>query len=232
MAGVRFLDLAATSAVVAAISGRKAKVQLLADALRRLAGDEIAAGAAYLAGELRQRQRGVGWASLRALPPPAEAATLTVAQVDAAVEEIAGVAGAGSQARRRQLLGELFGAATVDEQQLLVGLFSGELRQGAQAGLLADAVARAAEVPAVAVRRGLLLAGDLRQVAVAALSGGAGALAGFRLRVGRPLAPMLAQSAPDVAAALEVTGVPSAVDVKLDGIRVQVHRSGDEVAVF
>jgi DNA ligase 1 len=229
---VLFLDLAATSAAVSDVSGRKAKVELLADALRRLGAEELAAGSAYLAGELRQRQTGVGYASLRDLPPPAAEPTLTVAQVDALVGELSAVAGAGSQARRRELVAALFGRATADEQRLLVGLFGGELRQGAQAGLLADAIARAAGVAPAAVRRALLLSGDLKQVAVAALTGGAPALAAFALRLGTPLAPMLAQSAPDVSAALLATGSPATVDAKLDGIRIQVHRSGGDVAVF
>jgi DNA ligase-1 len=232
MSDVRFLDLAATSAAVAASSGRKAKIELLAAALRLLDPRELAAGSAYLAGELPQRQTGVGYASLRDRVPPADEATLTVAQVDAAIAAIAVVTGAGSQARRRELVGALFGAATADEQRLLVGLFSGELRQGAQAGLLADAIAKAAEVPVPAVRRALLLSGDLKRVAVAALTGGAAELAAIHLRVGTPLTPMLAASAPDVSAALLATGVPATVDVKLDGIRIQVHRSGAEVAVF
>src|SRR5689334_14043189 len=229
---VRFLDLAATSAAVTATSGRKAKIELLADALRRLDPGEIAAGSAFLAGELRQRQTGVGYASLRDRPPPAAEATLTVGAVDAAIAEISVVAGAGSQARRRDLLGALFGAATADEQRLLIGLFGGELRQGAQAGLLADAIASAAGVPLTAVRRALLLSGDLKQVALAALTGGAPALAEIHLRVGTPLTPMLASSATDVAAALDATGTPATIDMKLDGIRIQVHRSGDDVAVF
>ncbi|MEU8656359.1 ATP-dependent DNA ligase [Actinoplanes philippinensis] len=229
---MRFLDIAATSAAVAATSGRKAKIELLAGALRRLGPDEIVAGAAYLAGELRQRQTGVGYAALRDRPEPAAEATLTVAAVDAAIAEISAVSGAGSQARRKQLLGALFAAATAQEQLLLIGLFGGELRQGAQAGLLAEAIAAAAEVPATTVRRALLLAGDLKAVAEAALTGGAPALARIHLRVGTPLSPMLASSAPDVAAALLATGTPAVVDTKLDGIRIQVHRSGDEVAVF
>ncbi|MFG1844588.1 ATP-dependent DNA ligase [Micromonospora carbonacea] len=229
---VRFLDLAATSAAVGATTGRRAKVELLAAALRSLDPAEIPAGAGWLAGELRQRQTGVGWAGLRDLPPPAAEPTLTVRAVDAVIDDIASVGGPGSQARRRQLLHGLFAAATADEQRMLRGLFSGELRQGAQAGLLADAVARAADVPLAAVRRALLLAGDLRAVAVAALGGGAAALAEFRLQVGRPLAPMLASSAPTVDDALAATGVPAVVDVKLDGIRIQVHRSGPDIAVF
>ena len=227
-----FSDIAATSAAVSAVSGRKAKVELLSEALRRLDGDEAAAGSAYLAGELRQRQTGVGYAGLRDLPAPAAEASLSVREVDERIAAIAVVGGAGSQARRRELVGELFGRATADEQRLLVGLFGGELRQGAQAGLLADAIARAGDVPVAGVRRALLLSGDLKQVAVAALRGGAAALAEISLRVGTPLTPMLASSAPDVGAALLGTGTPATVDVKLDGIRIQVHRSGDEVAVF
>jgi DNA ligase-1 len=227
-----FSEVAAVSAAVSATSSRKAKVELLAGALRALAPEEIAPGSAYLAGELRQRQTGVGWATLRQAPPPAETPTLTVAGVDAAIEEMSRVGGAGSQARRRDLVGALFGAATADEQRVLIALFGGELRQGAQAGLLVDAIAKTGEVPVTAVRRALLLAGDLKEVAVAALTGGLAALDAFTLRVGRPLAPMLAQSAASVDDALAATGMPAVVDVKLDGVRIQVHRSGDDVGVF
>jgi DNA ligase-1 len=233
---VLFAELAATSVAVTATSGRRAKIELLAGALRALAapGDprEIEAGAAYLAGEMRQRQIGVGFASLRDLPPSNQTATLSVADVDARLAEIAVVAGAGSQARRRALVRGLFAAATADEQRLLVGIISGEVRQGAQAGLLADAVASAAGVAQTAVRRALLLSGDLRMVAVAALTGGEAALGLFQLTVGRALAPMLAQAASGIDEALAATGAPASVDAKLDGIRVQVHRDGNDVAVF
>lgn len=230
-----FADLAATSAAVAATSGRLAKITLLADCLRRLAAETtdprgLSAGAAYLAGELLQRQTGVGYASLRDLPPPAAEPSLTVAEVDRRIAEISVVAGPGSQARRRRLLEDLFVTATAAEQRHIGGLFSGELRQGAQAGLLADAIAKAAGVPAKTVRRALLLSGSLTEVAAVALTGGS--LDDFTLTVGRPLSPMLASSAPDVAAALEAVGTPAIADVKLDGIRVQVHRDGAEIAVF
>ena len=236
MVAVLFVDLAGTSAAVAATSGRRAKVELLAAALRALADTsdpvQIEAGAAYLAGEMRQRQIGVGWAGLRDLPPPADQPSLTVREVDARLAELGTVAGAGSQARRRALVHALFGALTADEQRTLVGIISGELRQGAQAGLLADALAAAAQVPVTAVRRALLLAGDLKKVAIAALVDGQAGLAAFRLHVGRPLAPMLAQSAASVEEALTATGIPAAIDAKLDGIRVQVHRDGADIAVF
>ncbi len=231
-----FADLAGTSAAVAATPARRAKIGLLAASLKALAADgdpgEIEAGAAYLAGEMRQRQIGVGWASLRDLPPPAESPSLTVGDVDRRLAELGAVAGVGSQARRKTLVQSLFAALTADEQRMLGAIISGELRQGALAGLLADAIAAAAQLPATSVRRALLLAGDLRKVAVAALTGGEVALGAFRLTVGRPLAPMLAQPAASVEAALAATGAPAAVDAKLDGIRIQVHRDGDDVGIF
>jgi DNA ligase 1 len=234
---VLFLDLAVTSVAVAATSGRRAKVELLATALRGLAagGDrrEIEAGAAFLTGEMRQRQIGVGWAGLRDLPAVcADEASLSVSEVDARMGAIAEEGGIGSQARRRALVESLFAAATVDEQRLLRGIISGEVRQGAQAGLLADAIAVAAGVTPSVVRRALLLSGELTAVATAALLGGEGALGEFRLTVGRGLAPMLAQAAPNIIEALSATGTPAAVDAKLDGIRIQVHREGQDVAVF
>lgn len=228
-----FADLAATSAAVAATSGRKAKVALLAGALKDLRDPvEIAAASAFLSGEMRQRQIGLGYAGLRDLPSPAPVATLSVLDIDRAFAEIGTVSGVGSQARRKALVQALFGAATADEQRLMTGIVSGELRQGAQAGLMADAIAMAAGVSVSAIRRALLLSGDLKTVAVAALMGGEPALHEFTLTLGRPVAPMLAQSAPDIGAALEATGVPAAVDAKLDGVRIQVHRAGDEVAIF
>jgi DNA ligase-1 len=230
-----FADVAATSAAVAATAGRKAKIALLASALMSLGatGDpqEIEAGAAYLAGEMRQRQIGVGWASLRDLPAPAEVATLSVAEIDRRFAELGSVSGSGRR-RGGALVQSRLPLATADEQRLLGGIISGEVRQGAQAGLLADAIAAAAGVPAPDVRRALLLSGDLKTVAVAALLEGQPGLAAFQLRIGRPLAPMLAQAAGTIEEALAATGSPAAVDAKLDGIRIQVHRDGDDVRVF
>src|SRR5690606_25804969 len=211
MGSVQFADLAATSAAVAATRARKAKIELLAAALRRLDPEEIEAGTAFLCGELRQRQTGVGWAALRDLPPPAAVATLTVTDVDRAAAAIAQVAGPGSQARRRELVHRLFAAATAPEPILLRGLLGGEVRQGAAAGVLVEAVAAAAGVPAAAVRRALLVSGDLRRVARAALTSGVAALSGFTLRPGTPLSPMLAVSAPTAPEALEITGAPALV---------------------
>ncbi|GIG61236.1 putative DNA ligase [Longispora fulva] len=225
---MEFAQLAATSAAVAVTAARKRKIALLAGALRGLSPEETVPGTAYLAGELRQRQIGVGWASLRDLPPPAEVPTLTVAGVDAALQAVGDLSGPGSQQAKRDAVAALFGRATADEQAFLRGLLTGEVRQGALTGVLTDAVALAAGRPVADVRRALLLAGDLRQVAAEALHGDLGTI---RLAVGRPLAPMLASPASDVADALGRIS-PAAVEPKLDGIRIQAHRDGDDVAVF
>jgi len=217
--------------VVGASPGRTAKTAALAGLLARAAPDEIAPAVAFLSGRLTQRQIGVGWAQLRDPPPPAATAGLTVAEVDAAFGAIGALAGPGSQAARRAALGALLARADPDEQGFLVRLLRGEPAQGALAGVMAVAVARAAGVPPTVLQRALTLYGDLGAVARIALSDGAPGLAAVRLTVGRPLSPMLAGSAPDVAAALDRTG-PAAVDAKLDGARIQVHRDGADVAVF
>ena len=225
-------DLVSTSNSVASTRSRLAKVEAIAERLRGAAPEEIPIVVSYLSGELRQRRTGVGWASLRDLPPPAAKPTLTVADVDGAFAHAAGASGPGSVAVRRHALASLFGRATEEEQRFLMMLAGGELRQGALAGIMVDAVARAAAVDAPVVRRAAMLAGDLPAVAQAAVAEGAGGLDRFRLQVGRPLQPMLAKTATSVEAAMEQIGDDAAVDWKLDGVRIQVHRDGDEVAVF
>jgi ATP-dependent DNA ligase I len=224
-------ELTATSAAVRETSSRTAKIERLADTLRRLGPHEVAIGVAYLSGELRQRQIGIGYRSLRGLPAPATSAALEVAEVDAACERIGAMAGPGSQAARRNALAALFGAATEPEQRFLGALVTGELRQGAQEGVMVEAVARAARVPRDAVRRALMLRGDLGAVAAVALAEGASGLAAIGLQVGRPVRPMLAAPGDDVEAALRRTG-PAAIEYKLDGARLQVHRDGDDVRAF
>jgi ATP-dependent DNA ligase I len=226
-----FADVAAASEDVRAESGRSAKIARLAACLAGLDPAEVPAAVAFLSGRLLQRQTGAGWASLRDLPPPAEEPALQVLQVDAAFGRMAALSGPGSAGARRDLLHELFAQATAPEQRLLRGLVAGEVRQGAGEGVMAEAAARAASVPAGELRRALMLRGDLGEVAATALREGVEALRGYRLQVGRPVLPMLAQTAGSVAAAFERLGA-AAIEWKLDGARIQVHRSGEDVAVF
>jgi DNA ligase 1 len=235
-------QVAETSRDVAATPSRTAKIGRLARLLRGADPAQAAIATSWLTGVLPQGRIGIGPAVVRAaLAAAAEAADtavedgpaepLTVGEVDVAFQDLRAVAGAGSTAARRRLLTRLFRRAHLDEREFLARLLWGELRQGALDGVMADAVASAAGLPVADVRRAAQLAGDLPSVAHAALAGGADALRRFSVRLFRPLQPMLAQPATDMADALQRLG-RAALDYKLDGARVQVHRSADEVRVY
>ncbi len=228
---MRLRELVDASAAVTATAARNAKVAVLAALLARAEPDEVAPVVSWLSGELTQRQIGVGWAMLRERAAPAAEASLSVAELERALGEIGALGGPGSVAARRAAVQALLARADAAEQEFLIRLLLGDLRQGALAGVMTDAAARAAGLPASELRRALTLHGDLAAVTAIALRDGRAGLAAIRLRVGRPLAPMLAGTAPDVAAALARTG-PAAIDYKLDGARLQVHRDGDDVALF
>jgi DNA ligase-1 len=225
-------DLVDTSAEVAATRSRRAKVAALAALLERAEPDEVVTLTSYLGGTLRQRRTGLGWRSLAGLPAPAGSSSLSIADVHEGFEVIAALEGGGSRAARAAAVEDLFGRATAPEQVWLRGLVTGEVRQGALDALVQEAVATASGVPLAAVRRAAMLAGSTTEAAVAALAGGEAAVAAFGLEVGRPVSPMLASSAPDLPTAMEKAGGGRvAVDTKLDGIRIQVHRDGDEVRI-
>src|SRR5437762_6534273 len=199
-----FAVIARTSMEVAATSSRRAKVDLLAASLGSLAPEEVPIAVAYLSGALPQGSIGVGWAAIRDVPRPRpDAPTLELLEVDDTLRRVGGLTSPGSQAARRAELHDLFARATEPEQRFLRGLLMGEIRQGALQGLVVDAVARAAGVPLADVRRAAMLAGDLGSVAAAAIAGGAEALSAIHLSPLTPVQPMLAQSAGDVASALE-----------------------------
>lgn len=225
-------DLVATSGAVAATPGRSAKRDALAALLGRLPPEEVAVAAGFLTGDPRQGRIGIGWRTLAAVDvTPATTPSLSLLEVDAALDALAALEGPGSARRRRGLLAELLGRATSEEGAFLTRLLTGELRQGALAGAMTDAVARAAEVPAAAVRRAAMLGGDLPTIAALAVDGGTDALGDIGLELGRPVQPMLAATAPSVTEA--VAGVARAVvEWKLDGIRIQVHRRGDDVRIW
>lgn len=227
-------EIVATSAAVGATRSRTAKSQALADLLVRLEPDEIEAAVGFLTGEPRQGRIGVGWKTLQAAAGPVEhlgEPALTVTDVDDAISHLGRLSGPGSDGTRRERLADLFTRATDDEASFLFRLFGGELRQGALAGVMTDAVARAAGVPAKAVRRALMFDGRLDHTARLALTAGREALDQVGLVVGRPVQPMLASPASSVTDAVSDLGEAS-VEWKLDGIRIQVHRTGDEVSVY
>jgi len=231
---MKLVQVVETSRQVAQVSGRLEKIRLLAGLLADAAPEEIELAVAFLSGSYRQQKLNVGFAALQAASESgaAESASLELADVDRYFERIASVPqGKGSTSERQRLLRELFAGATSEEQHFLFRLVVGELRQGAVEGIMLEAVAPAAGIPAQQVRRARMLAGDLPSVAKAALTGATSELAGFATELFRPVHPMLAGSAEDPAVALEELG-EAALEFKLDGARIQVHKAGDQVAVY
>ena len=246
-------EVVEASARVAATPARTAKIAALSDLLRRLAPDEVEPAVGFLVGEPRQGRIGVGWATLakavaarrsdrsgHGLDPeiaPIRAENgearegITIGELDQALTQLAGTIGSGSVAARTALVDGLLARATSGEIDFIVDLLTGGLRQGALEGVMAEAVAKAAEVPAAAVRRACMLAGDLGHTAAVALAEGREGLEAVGLEVLRPVQPMLASTAADVAAAIKDLGLAS-VEWKLDGIRLQVHKQGDDVRIF
>jgi DNA ligase-1 len=217
---------------VAGTSSRSRKVAILAELLQRLDADEIPIAVGFLSGVPRQGRVGVGYSTIyrlehgRAVEP-----TLTVGELDRAIVAVSEATGAGSAARRKRILGDLLGRATDEEAAFVKRLFTGELRQGALAGLMVDAVAKAAGVPGELARRALMLSGDLTGTAEIALTEGEEGLRGVGFELFRPILPMLASTATSVGEALRGFDRAS-VEWKLDGIRIQIHRRGDEVRVY
>ena len=225
-------ELVTTSDTVAATRSRLAKVDALAALLVRLESDEIAPAIGFLVGKPRQGRVGVGWRTVSSvMGDPADEPTLTVGDLDALLSRLSVNGGTGSAADRTAALRELTSRATEREQGFLARVLLGEMRTGALEGVVTDAIARAAERPGDVVRRAAMLSGDLGETARLALTGTEQELESVGLVVGRPVLPMLAATAPTASAALATTGEAS-VEYKLDGARIQVHRSGDDVRVF
>ena len=226
------VDVATASSEVADTSSRSRKVAILAELLRRLDVDEIPIAVGFLSGVPRQGRVGIGYSTIyrvehaRAVEP-----TLTVGDLDRAIVAVSEATGAGSAGRRKQMLGDLLGRATDEEAGFVKRLFTGELRQGALAGLMVDAVAKAAGVSGALARRALMLSGDLPRTAEIALAEGEEGLRGVGFELFRPILPMLASTAESVGEA--VAGFDRAsVEWKLDGIRIQIHRRRDEVRIY
>ena len=229
---MKLAEVVSASQRIASTRSRRAKVIGLAELLSRAAPDEMEIVVGFLTGEPRQGRVGVGAASLWSLKAvPAAAPELGVLEVDHAIGRIPGITGRGSRARRHALLDDLLGRATVDEQEFLRRLLTGELRQGALEGLMMDAVAAASGIDARIVRRAAMLGGDLGSIALPALTTGEAALREMRIRPLRAVRPMLAVTSGSIEDALASVGTAS-VEWKLDGARIQVHRTADQVAVF
>ena len=230
---MKLTDLVHTSTAVARTRSRLKKRAHLSELLRSSPPDQVAVVVNYLSGTLPQGKIGLGPAIVRRVAgqSTASSASLSLYEVDATFTDIAAAAGKGSQQRRRDMLGRLFARATSDERDFLIRLVLGELRQGALEAVLVDAIADAAALDEATVRRAVMLAADPAPVAVAALSEGESGLTRFRLEPLAPVKPMLAQPAADLDEAMGSLG-EAALEVKLDGARVQIHRAGDDVRIY
>ena len=226
-------DLVTTSAALVATRSKTTKVKALAALLDRAPNEEVAIVVGFLVGSPRQGRVGVGWSTVgqTSRAAPAAEPSLTVRDVDGALDDLQQATGPGSASTRQRVMQDLFGRATETEAHFLRRLLLGELRHGALEGVMADAIAAAAGVPSATVRRAAMLSGDLSRVATVALEHGEPGLARIGLQVLRPLLPMLAASAATVAEALAANG-RSSVEWKLDGARIQAHRLGDAVSLF
>jgi DNA ligase 1 len=217
---------------VAGTSSRSRKIAILAELLRRLDPHEIVPAVGFLAGTPRQGRVGVGYSTVHRLDhDSADEASLTIEDLDRAITAVQETTGSGSAAARKQILTGLFERATADEAHFIRRLFTGELRQGALAGLMVDAVAKAASVPGELARRALMLSGDLTRTAEIAIADGADGLREVGFELFRPIFPMLASTAESAADAVS-SFERASVEWKLDGIRIQIHRRGDEVRVY
>ena len=229
---MRLFELVQTSATVASTRSRSAKVAALATLLAQLTPDEVEPAVALLTGRPRQGKIGVGWGLLRSIDhPPVASPSLEVLELDAAISSLQSLAGTGSRTARLELLERLIAGATPAEADFIRRLLVGDLRQGAQEGVMTEAVSKASGVDLTAVRRAVMLAGDLPQVASIALTNGGAGVSAIGLEVLRPVLPMLASSSEDVASALGDLGTCS-VEWKLDGARIQAHRAGEEVRLY
>jgi len=228
--------LVATTDTVATTSSRTAKRDALAELLASLDPDEVGPATGILIGDPRQGRIGVGWSTIASVRvDPAAEPSLTVGDLDRALDLLAATSGAGSNARRTELLTDLLRRATAPEADFIRRMLTGEMRQGALDGVMTDAIAAAAHVPATAVRRAAMLSGDLRRTATIARRDGRAGLDAIGLTVLHPIQPMLAATAAGVTDALDGSGATdqlSSVEWKLDGARIQVHRDGDEVRIF
>jgi DNA ligase-1 len=225
-------DVVEASRRIAATSRRLEKTDLLANLLRRLSPDEVDIVVPFLSGSVRQGRVGIGYSRLRdALSSPATEASLQVFDVDRALDEFAAAKGSGSEQRRNEVLRTLLERATEREQQFLIGLFGGEIRQGALEGIMLDSIGKASGVAPERIRRAAMLSGSVVATARAALEQGESGLATFDVQLFRPIQPMLAGSAEDPADAIAELG-EAALEWKLDGARIQAHKSGDQVAIY
>jgi DNA ligase 1 len=224
-----FVDIAWASERVARMRARLQKVRFLVDALARVPDEEIAAAVGWLVEEPLCGPLGIGpsqlWALSRTAAPNEPTATLR--DVEATLEE----AKLGPRGSAPSRVAGLFAKLTLPERALFVGALTGSLRQGSLGGVMLLALVDLSGLDEEAVRRAVMVTGSIPRAAHALLGPGAGGLPPSALELFRPVAPMLASSAPSIEDVF-ADGVERLVEWKVDGLRAQIHKKGERVAVF
>lgn len=230
----RCVDLANTAS-------RLAKINLAADLLKQLAGDEIRSGVAFLSGRIfpvsDPRALDLGPAAFAqareiAVEDTSQDRAPTLSEVAEAFGRIAGASGKGSRLEKSIQLRALVERIQPADRRILFRLLHGELRIGVHDGLILEAIARASGADLKSVRRAALFLSDLAEVAVIALTGGAGALQHVDIKLFVPLLPMLSELAEDLREVLRIHGGQTALEYKYDGARVQIHKQADQVRIW
>lgn len=225
--------LVEVSEKVRSASKKKEKISLIAGLLGRARGREIYLSAHLLSGRLPSGKIGVGWGMIQNAadglrPAPSG---LELSEVETCLKRLEQASGAGSMDRKRRILGELLSRTEWKERAFLVGLLLGELRQGALEGLVVESISQAASLPVDSIRQGLMFSGDIGEVARAAMEEGASGLGRFGPSLFLPISPMLANPVEGEEEALARLG-EAAWEFKIDGARIQVHKSGALVRIF
>ncbi|MDR7521931.1 MAG: ATP-dependent DNA ligase [Armatimonadota bacterium] len=233
-------EFAALCADLTATRSRLTKTALTAEFLRRLEPDEIPHAVAFLTGRpfpaSDPRVLEVSWATLaevaEAVGSPPQTPALFLRDVVRGFEAVAEASGPGSKRAKVERLRDLFGRATEAEQRILRQILLGEMRIGLHDGLIQEAVARAAGADPALVRRAAHYRSDLSEVARIALTAGADGLRQVGVRLFVPLLPMLAELASDFTDVFQAHGRRTALEVKYDGARIQLHKQGEQVRIW
>jgi DNA ligase-1 len=230
---MHFSNLVETVEAVRAVSKKTDKISLLAACLGRTQGRETELAALYLSGLMPQGRIGIGWRLIQEAMVEGDLPNggLTLTELDGRLDAIATEQGAGSTERRISALRQVFQRIGRPERRFLSALLVGEIRQGALEGLVVEAIAKAAGLPAQEVRQAFMFSEHIGSLARRALEEGAAGLARYSIQLFKPVSPMLANSAEDVADALSRLG-ESAWEYKLDGARIQVHKGDGDIRIF
>lgn len=239
--GTCLRELVALAGALRGTRSRLEKRRLLVEFLTRIPIEEVAPSVLLITGkvlpESEQAALNVGWSTVsKALRSKGQATLLsgelTIPQVYDTFRQVAAASGKESVKKRSKLLRALFAGATEEEREFLLRAISGEMRIGVNEGVLLEALADASGADLKLVQRVNMFLGDLGKTALVALKEGVPGLGAQGLELFTPIKPMMAEMATDLEEALEEHGNALALEYKLDGARIQIHRKDGEVRIY